>query len=327
MNQKLIIILVLIIGGALILFIGKDGVRNDPQIVSGKIGTGIGDRAPDFQVTTISGQTLMSQDLNDKVIVITSSAAWCATCVIEARQFAPVYKEYSDKPVVFLTIDIDPRNSISAIQQFKIDNDTPWDYANAQGASQLISDYKLNRFEITYIIDTEGIIRFKDSGITSSEKLSEELRGALNGEGVEQLGETYELQGADHIAVGEEHPPYNSNPPTSGWHYSQPAQWGIYQQELPDEQLVHNLEHGGVWVSYRPGIPDAQKQFLENILVNYTTKVIVTPRAQNDADLVLAAWGRLLKLEAPLIPEKEDLIVQFIETYKNKGPEFILDAP
>ena len=99
----------------------------------------------------------------------------------------------------------------------------------------------------------------------------------------------------------------------------------ITWSNLSDEQLVHNLEHGGIWVSYRPSIGDAQKQFLENLLVNYTTKVIVTPRAQNDSDLVLAAWGRLLKLEIPLIPEKEDLIIQFIETYKNKGPEFIPD--
>src|SRR3990167_5703120 len=43
--------------------------------------------------------------------------------------------------------------------------------------------------------------------------------------------------GRDHINVGAEHEPYNSNPPTSGQHYASPANWGIYDAPLPDEQL------------------------------------------------------------------------------------------
>src|SRR3989338_5338229 len=64
-------------------------------------------------------------------------------------------------------------------------------------------------------------------------------------------GEPFPIQGRDHIAVGAQHEPYRSNPPTSGSHYAQPADWGVYEQELPDEQLIHNLEHGGIWISYK----------------------------------------------------------------------------
>src|SRR3989344_5078 len=52
------------------------------------------------------------------------------------------------------------------------------------------------------------------------------------------------------VAVGASHEAYNSNPPTSGPHYEQPSRWGVSQAELPDEQLIHNLEHGGIWISY-----------------------------------------------------------------------------
>ena len=323
MKKPLIIFGVVVIAGiAMLFFIGGE---DDSQELSVKIGISIGDKAPDFKVTTIDNSEVSSQSLRGQVVVITSSAAWCNTCVIEAQQFSPVYKKYSDKPVTFLTIDIDPRNNKEAIQQFRVDNDTPWDYTYERGASQLISDYKLNRFEITYIIDGEGIIRFKDSAITSSEKLSEELEKVLSGKELEELGDIYELQEAMHIDIDESHSPYNSNPPTSGWHYQQPAEWGIYQEELPDEQVVHNLEHGGVWVSYNPKISEEQKQFLENLLAGYTTKIILSPRDKNDADLSLVAWGRILELQAPLVPEQEDIIIQFIETYKNKGPEFIPD--
>ena len=55
-------------------------------------------------------------------------------------------------------------------------------------------------------------------------------------------------QGAVHIAPGQDHPPYNSAPATSGWHLGQPlapAPWGVHDEVLRDEVLVHNLEHGG----------------------------------------------------------------------------------
>ncbi|MBI4130289.1 hypothetical protein HY468_03170 [Candidatus Roizmanbacteria bacterium] len=66
-----------------------------------------------------------------------------------------------------------------AIDQFKKDTDTPWDYADAQGGTEIMQKYQLDRFEITYILDKEGVIRFKDSVITSSEKLEQELQNLL----------------------------------------------------------------------------------------------------------------------------------------------------
>src|ERR1700733_10453690 len=68
----------------------------------------------------------------------------------------------------------------------------------------------------------------------------------------EQPGQTFENQGQTHITEGStDHPTYNSNPPTSGWHWPSPAAWGVYPNGQPDERLVHNLEHGGIWISYK----------------------------------------------------------------------------
>src|SRR2546428_4170650 len=61
----------------------------------------------------------------------------------------------------------------------------------------------------------------------------------------------YSEQGREHIFPGQQHPPYNSDPPTSGWHFPQPADWGYYNGDLPDELVVHNLEHGGIWISFK----------------------------------------------------------------------------
>lgn len=170
--KKAVIIFSIILGLAslFLLFGGEEAKQNDSAV-----GTKEGNIAPQFSVATIDNKTVTSKDVEGKVLVITSSAAWCGTCVMEARQFSPVYKKYIDERVVFLTIDIDPRDSKEFIEQFRKDNDTPWDYADARGAAQFISDYKLSRFEITYIIDRKGIIQYRDSVITSSAKLDEVL--------------------------------------------------------------------------------------------------------------------------------------------------------
>src|SRR5258707_536460 len=65
-------------------------------------------------------------------------------------------------------------------------------------------------------------------------------------------GEFFKAQSQEHIKVGTTHEAYNSNPPTGGWHYDTPAQTGIYDTPFPDEQLVHNLEHGHIWIAYKP---------------------------------------------------------------------------
>ncbi len=128
-------------------------------------------------------------------------------------------------------------------------------------------------------------------------------------------GEEVAVQGQEHIAVGASHPEYNSNPPTSGWHYAQPANWGVYQTELPDEQVIHNLEHGGIWISYTE-IDDATKAALEKIAKS-NSKIIVTPRSKNDAPIVLASWGRLQEFQTL----DEQAIRAFIDANSNKSPE------
>ncbi|MEP6998215.1 MAG: DUF3105 domain-containing protein [Betaproteobacteria bacterium] len=132
----------------------------------------------------------------------------------------------------------------------------------------------------------------------------------------EELGQPIADQGREHIAVGATHLPYNSNPPTSGPHYVEPASWGIYQSELPDETLVHNLEHGGIWISYSD-IDPATKQRIEMLAKEHPNKMIVTPRSEDDAKIVLASWRRLLKLER----FDEDTVMSFIKANKNRSPE------
>lgn len=123
------------------------------------------------------------------------------------------------------------------------------------------------------------------------------------------------ILGKDHVPEGTK-VNYNSNPPTSGNHWPEPAEWGFYPSPLPDEQLVHNLEHGGVWISYKDVDAETISK-ISSIANKYPQAVIITPRQENDARVVLASWGKLVKLEQ----FDESKIIAFIEAYYNKSPE------
>ncbi|MBI2065708.1 MAG: DUF3105 domain-containing protein [Candidatus Zambryskibacteria bacterium] len=134
----------------------------------------------------------------------------------------------------------------------------------------------------------------------------------------EDFSTRYDIQGANHIADGTSHPEYNSNPPSSGWHYASPARGGFYDEPLPDERVIHNLEHGDIWIAYHPSISDEAKDILESFAGRY---VVVSPRTQNDGDISLVAWGRVDTFDIENDVVNKERISNFLKRYDNRGPE------
>jgi len=48
---------------------------------------------------------------------------------------------------------------------------------------------------------------------------------------------------------------YPQTPPAAGDHSPVWLNCGVYPEPVPDEQAVHSLEHGAVWVTYNPDLP------------------------------------------------------------------------
>lgn len=165
---------------------------------------------------------------------------------------------------------------------------------------------KKRRWVIGVVLAVLGIGLLVWGGLAYNRKQAENLPGVF-----------VEDQGRQHVTTTN-HPPHNSNPPTSGWHYPQPAEWNIYKEEIQDEILIHNLEHGGVWIAYRPGTPEEVVAELEDL---WRRKVIVAPRSVNDTDIALSAWNRLDKFN--LDEYSAERVEKFIRVYINKGPEFV----
>jgi hypothetical protein len=109
---------------------------------------------------------------------------------------------------------------------------------------------------------------------------------------------------------------YDPSPPVGGEHFPVPATCGFYTGDPPpDSMLVHDLEHGAVWIAYDPGLDRAQGDTLRG-LVAEQPKVTATPYEGLDSPLVVSAWARQLRLDDADDPR----LPAFIEQYRN-GPE------
>ena len=137
------------------------------------------------------------------------------------------------------------------------------------------------------------------------------------------------MESARHIPVGSSHEPYSTDPPTSGPHYDIPAKPGFFDKAPPDEQLVHNLEHGYVIIWFKADDLDATARAsliakIKNVLATaddsvYTRspKLIAVPRPKLKVRIALTSWGHILELDS----FDQAQIGRFIKFYLDTAPE------
>lgn len=88
---------------------------------------------------------------------------------------------------------------------------------------------------------------------------------------------------------------YEVVPPTSGKHH--PVWWdcGAYEQPVPAEHAVHSLEHGAVWITYRPDVPAPVVTELRRLTAR--GHVLLSPLPHQDSPVVVSAWSVQLRLD------------------------------
>ena len=87
---------------------------------------------------------------------------------------------------------------------------------------------------------------------------------------------------------------YDQAPPAGGPHAVEWHACGVYDEPRRDENVVHSLEHGTVWFTYRPGLAEDELAELEEEL---PSEGILSPYPDQEAPVVVTVWGRQLALE------------------------------
>ncbi len=132
--------------------------------------------------------------------------------------------------------------------------------------------------------------------------------------------QTFPTLSRDHIQPGQSHPAYNSNPPTNGWHWANPQDWGIYTAPQVQEQLVHNLEHGGIVIQYN-NLSESEIQTLTALVQRDTYHTILAPYPglPDGVHVALTAWDHLQTCNGV----DENAVRTFTAAFRDKGPELV----
>jgi hypothetical protein len=83
---------------------------------------------------------------------------------------------------------------------------------------------------------------------------------------------------------------YPQNPPVGGPHNPVWQNCGFYDQPVRNENAVHSMEHGAVWITYQPNLARDQVDRLAG-LARGQTYVLVSPYPGLPAPVVASAWG------------------------------------
>ena len=110
---------------------------------------------------------------------------------------------------------------------------------------------------------------------------------------------------------------YPQVPPVGGAHNPVWQACGFYDKPVQSEKAVHSMEHGAIWITYRPDVPAADVELLSTLA--RSRKYVLVSRWDDNlpAPLVATAWGRQLRLESATDPR----LMEFVRQYTDKGPE------
>jgi len=120
-------------------------------------------------------------------------------------------------------------------------------------------------------------------------------------------------------------PQWNTDPPTSGPHYATPAIFGRYEEELEPARVVHNLEHGGIFILYGNKVPDSTVEQLIGFYDDHKTGTIMAPLNHLGEKFALGAWVVDGDIDNAFLAKctrfDQGAVSSFFETLQFRGPE------
>lgn len=127
--------------------------------------------------------------------------------------------------------------------------------------------------------------------------------------------QTYSGLVRDHVTGPVSYP---QTPPVGGAHSSAWQNCGVYSTPVHNENAVHSLEHGAMWITYRPGLAAPELAALLKD-VSGQPYALVSPYPGLPSPVVASVWGAQLKLSSAGDPR----LKAFVNTYKSgtQAPE------
>ncbi len=120
---------------------------------------------------------------------------------------------------------------------------------------------------------------------------------------------SYNYSGGQHSSDPQT---YTESPPVGGTHNPAWQTCDYYGGVIPNENAVHSLEHGAVWITYSPGISDSDREKLEGWAKD-RTYLLVSEYDDQSSPFVFTAWNNQLAIDSLSSKEATQFMNYFIQ--------------
>jgi hypothetical protein len=114
---------------------------------------------------------------------------------------------------------------------------------------------------------------------------------------------------------------YPMSPPVGGDHNQawMTCDGTVYTKPITNENAVHSLEHGAVWVTYSDKVVDADIKTLSD-KVSKTPYTLMSPAEDQSGAIMLSAWGRQLTVDKASDPRVEQFFTKYVQGAQTPEP-------
>jgi DsbE subfamily thiol:disulfide oxidoreductase len=120
--------------------------------------------APNFKLKNTHHETRTLADYKGKVVLINFWASWCAPCQQELPELDRLAAQYAKRGLRVVAVNVDEDSANGQESLYKLGLYTPHLEVLWDPHSKMVSDFNIDSFPATFILDTHGKIHYIHSG-------------------------------------------------------------------------------------------------------------------------------------------------------------------
>ncbi|BFM20849.1 DsbE family thiol:disulfide interchange protein [Gilvimarinus japonicus] len=146
------------------------GLSLDPSAMPSAL---IGNPVPDFELTTLEDEsrTVTAKQLRGEVLLLNVWATWCFACKAEHPYLVRLAEQEGVK-----IIGINYKDERAPAQKWLKDLHNPYEYSLFDNEGRLGLDLGVTGAPETYVIDREGVVRYRHIGVVDERVWQETLK-------------------------------------------------------------------------------------------------------------------------------------------------------